>query len=258
MKSNSHSSRPWCNKRHTLGYYCTHRPQTTQHWGPHSFSVQGEGVSTHCMWVLLLLLLSSSGEKHIQGKLVCDLTCLDMKSEHKLTSPLPSFFLLFKIFLSVNNVQSYRVVVETEENPAQQMAWRRSMLQFAAQSFTYTDNLNKQEVESTKERKLFLPEKVGFRLLHKQPSEEKFCSMLPTLWHFTSQQHWNPESERWIDEVCVLIRWEKSVHNAHEADLKRDARKSPPQLWCIQGVWFLTVSQLWKRFWSSFKLKLNI
>lgn len=51
-----------------------------------------------------------------------------------LDPPLPLFW--------ANNVQSLRAAVETEENPARQMAPRRSVLQVAAQSFTYTDNLN--------------------------------------------------------------------------------------------------------------------
>lgn len=104
----SYSSRPWCKKRHTR-YYCIHRPQTTQHWGPNGFPVWGGvvcnrncyrvtgsnlpfHVSKHCSRV------KSSGKKN--GKLVCDLmrTCLAMKWKHKLDPPLPLY--------SVNNVQS--------------------------------------------------------------------------------------------------------------------------------------------------------
>lgn len=77
-----------------------------------------------------------------------------------LDPPLPLFW--------ANNVQSLRAAVETEENPARQMAPRRSVLQVAAQSFTYTDNLNnswsrkcgrRHKIEKTNP-----PQKVGFRL----------------------------------------------------------------------------------------------
>lgn len=76
-------------------------------------------------------------------------------------------------------MQSVRVAVETEENPARQMVCRRSLLQFAAQSFTYTDNLNNHLAgrwgkQMREKKKRFLPDKVGFRLqfLHTQLSEE--------------------------------------------------------------------------------------
>lgn len=75
------------------------------------------------------------------GKTHPRFTCLwpdeDM-FEHEMKA---NWTLLCPLF-SVNNVQSLRAAVETEENPARPTAWRRLMLQFAAQSFTYTDNLN--------------------------------------------------------------------------------------------------------------------
>lgn len=69
------------------GYYCTHRPQTTRHWGPNSSSVRGEVkvsdrncfLSTSSYLRHMSRHRSCVQGKHIQGKLVCDLieTCLN-------------------------------------------------------------------------------------------------------------------------------------------------------------------------------------
>lgn len=68
ISSNSHSSRPWCNKTLTVAHSCTHRPQKKQHSGPHRVHTslyRGAGVS----------LLLSGENTHTQGKFVYDLTC---------------------------------------------------------------------------------------------------------------------------------------------------------------------------------------
>lgn len=70
----------------------------------------------------------------------------------------------------------FRVAVEKEENPAEQKSWRRSMVQCAAQSFTYT-NLNNSWSRKSGHR-IEKTSPSWKRGLHKQPSEEKFCSTL--------------------------------------------------------------------------------
>lgn len=178
----------------------THTPGTTAHTDlrRHGIGVQTaflhEGrkkvCDKSCYWVtgcnlfktlLMCAVVNVRGKTHTQGKLVCDLTrtCLNMKWKHKLDSPLPPCF-----YYSESNVPLFRVAVEMEENPALQAPpWRWLMLQFAAQSFTYTDNLNnswsrKGGGAQNRENHSFLKKWVsicGFFTT----SEENFCSVLP-------------------------------------------------------------------------------
>lgn len=139
----SYSSRPWCKKRHTR-YYCIHRPQTTQHWGPNGFPVWGGVVCNRNCYRVTGSNLSFHVSKH----------CSRVKSsgEKKMVNLFVTWWghvwpwnesTSWTLLCPFIQWTMCRVAVETEENPARQMpAWRRSMLQFAAQSFTYTDNLN--------------------------------------------------------------------------------------------------------------------
>lgn len=106
--------------------------------------------------------------KPAQGKLAFDLlkTCLNRRSEHKLLSPYPPIFSVKVQFFVVETKK-----IQPSRRPEDQC------LSFLLSLTHIQLKRVKQEVGEHKLENLVLPEKLGCRLqvLHKQPTEGKFC-----------------------------------------------------------------------------------
>lgn len=124
-----------------------------------------------------------------------------------------------------NDVQSLRAAVE--ENPAGQMDQRRPVLQAAAQSFTYTDNLNKSRSRKRgRGRKIGetdSPKEAGFRLLSLTSRRVRKSSA--PCW-----DHSNTETQSLSGELTKFMS-----SFGGKAWMQEDA----PQLWYTLGICFL-------------------
>lgn len=135
-----------------------------------------------------------------------------------------------------------------EENPALQTpAWRRSMLQFATQSFTYTDSLNNswsRKCGAQSRRKQFLPKKRGFPSSVSLQTAE-WGKVLLRVVCLVTLHHSNTEIQSLsvkLIKVYILVWWQR-VSDVRE-QTSQDARKT---LLSSDTLAFAPAQTLWKR-----------